>query len=443
MTSKIRHIKFVLVSILLTEATGAAWAAPTPRRNDPVESASAALTQHLNSFAQEQQALLQRQTLERSQSVLLATQPVRTPAGAPLGIGSLSWLSARGSPAATGIFPIQGRQGLLASYDKIPLGDPLAFLKGRSWTYDDAMGAIALLAQGRTQDARMVLSALQKLQAADGSIGFSYQIDSSYADTRVRTGTMAWIGYAMAFYQRVTGDRRFQSSAVAIAQKLKSLQLSSGSLQGGPDVHWVCTEHNVDAYFFFREMYRVTGQSDYSATANRIKMSLLTNHWITAGIPHFQQGIGDNTPALDANALGALFLNAIGQPAMAAAALNYVEATCMTQKLISGSTRVVTGYSPDANRGTVWVEGTMTVAVAYQRLGQTAKSASILQNVAGAIQDVWTAQGRWTGALPYAVGRYVNPDGDTFTEFESVPSTSWFLLSLSTQNGDPRFLDRG
>ncbi len=427
--------------ILALAAPSPLCADPLPRTNDPTESASATLARNIAALKQEQQALLQRQTLELSRSYFSAAPQVKTPIGAVLGTGSLTWLSGQKKSSSTGIRPVAGRQGLLVSYS-VPVGDPMSFLRWRSWTYDDAMGAMALLLQGRTQDARTVLSALQGLMKSDGSLGFSYQVDSTYADNRVRTGTVAWVGYAMAFYERVTGDKRFESSAVAIAKKLKGLQVSSGSLRGGPDVNWASTEHNLDAWNFFDLLCRVTGKAEYRATADQIKNSLLTNHWTGGTSGHFQQGIGDPAAALDANALGALFLNAIGRADLAASAMNYIEATFANSKTISGSTKTVTGYSPDASRKTVWVEGTLTVARAYQLLGNTAKVNSILQSV-GTIQDVWTAQGRWKGALPYAVGRYVNPDGDTFTEFEAVPSTSWFLLAQSVQNGDSRFLDRG
>ena len=74
----------------------------------------------------------------------------------------------------TGILPVAGRQGLVVSY-AIGLDDPLAFLRGRSWTYDNAVAAAAFLVQGRFSRARSVLDALKRLVAADGSIGFFYR----------------------------------------------------------------------------------------------------------------------------------------------------------------------------------------------------------------------------------------------------------------------------
>ncbi len=439
MTSIFRVAGFFTM-VVFCFGTGLSSAVPTQTIDQQIDSASATLAQNLEAMQAEQADFSQRQAVERTRIAQMTLQVPATPAGYVLGEGSLIWLSGRDDPALTGIQPIASRAGLLVSFD-IPASDPQAFLRGRSWTYDDAIGAISFLLQGNTADARSVLTSLKGLMAADGSLGFSYQVDSTYKDSRVRSGTLAWVGYAMALYQRVTGDKRFESSAMKIAQKLKGLQTSSGSLRGGPDVAWISTEHNVDAYFFFREFYRVTGKGTYLTTATQIKDSLLNNHWTGDAGGHFRQGIGDDAAALDANALGALFLNAIGRADLAQSALNYVESVFSNQQTISGSAQAITGYSPDAARQTVWVEGTLTAAVAYYRVGNTAKTNSILQNV-GLIQDVRTAQGTWNGALPFAVTRYVNPDGDTYAEWNSVSTVSWLLLNTALQNGDARFMNQ-
>ena len=357
-----------------------------------------------------------------------------------LGQGSADWLEGQSNPSITGIQPIPGRQGLLVSYT-IPPGDPLAFLIGRSWTYDDAVAAIGFLLQGKPDSARTLLTTLQGLTFLDGTLGFSYQVNSSFVDTRVRTGTLAWVGYAFALYQRVTGDNAFQSSAEKIAVYLRTLQLPSGSLKGGPDVNWVSTEHNIDAYFFYRELFRVTGNAGYGATAEQIKSSLLSNHWVkTRSGGNFLQGLNDPTPSLDANSWGAIFLWAIGRSAEAAQALNYVESNFRDTEAISGSSDRIAGYSPDTRKRTIWLEGTVGVATTYQRIGNLAKTDSILDNVYK-LQTTWISQGRWHSALPYSMPRYTNSSGDTFSDLESVASTGWMLITLAVRNGEGRFWD--
>lgn len=418
-----------------------AQAAPPSQRRDSVERASAAVTRHLSDLAAERAEHARRAALERQRVHALAyVAPLRTPTGSVLGQGSLDWLAGQSDPAVTGILPVAGREGLLVSFN-IPPGDPLAFLRGRSWTYDNAAAAAAFLTQGQVSRAKAVLEALNRLVAPDGSIGFSYQVDSFFYDPRVRTGTAAWVGYVFALYQRRTGETAFQAAAERIAGCLKGFQAGSGSLKGGPDVSWISTEHNIDAYFFFRELYRVTGNGSYLTTASRIKQSLLANHWVGGKNPHFLQGIGDPMPALDANSWGAIFLSAIGRSAQANQALQYVESNFKTTQTVTGSTVKITGYAPDTARKAIWLEGTVGVAMAYQRQGNSRKADSILNNVA-ALQAVWERQGRWRGALPYAMPRYTNADGDTLAEWESAASTGWENLTLALRAGSSSFWDR-
>ncbi len=426
-----------ILALLLTVAGFAGLASPAAAgsvspQEDRVESASATLSHTLADQQAQQAELMRLQSVELARVQNLAFS---TTLQSVLGQGSLDWLANQDDPLVTGIQPIPGRNGLLVSY-AVPPEDPLApFLTGRSYTYDNAVGAISFLLQGRSGDARSVLSALQRLMAPNGTLGFSYQVNSSWTDSRVRTGTLAWVGYAMALYQRQTGDRTFQANAEKIAVYLKGLQQSGGSLRGGPDVGWVSTEHNIDAYFFYRELYRVTRKSTYQLTAAQIKNSLLTRHWVVTGgtSGHFLQGIGDSTPALDANSWGAIFLSAIGRNAQANQALQYVESTFRTTQMIPGSSVFVAGYAPDSARGTIWLEGTLGVAAAYKRVGQTAMADRILSDVS-MVQATWQSQGKWHGALPYALPRYRNSDGDTFSNFESTASTGWLLITLSVRN---------
>lgn len=454
-----RYFKLVSGGLVLGLAAPV-WAKPAPRSLDPVESAGATLSETLAAHRSEQAQLMQMQAQEfamfregafldplnppvagtaaqpaaqQTQPAARQSQPLAQPAPAAVvetispGVG---WLIGQGDPAVTGFQPVAGREGLLVSY-VIPSTDPLAFLRGRSWTYDNAVGAVALLLQGQPDAARGVLAALQGLQNADGSLGFSYQVDSSFTDGRVRTGTLAWVGYAMALYQRQTGDPSFQTSAEKIGAYLKNLQAGSGSIKGGPDVSWLSTEHNIDAYFFYRELHRVTGQASHLDTAAQIKNSLLANHWTgSVSKGHFLQGIGDPTPALDANSWGALFLSAAGRTSQAKQALSYADSTFKNTQRIPGSTDRVTGYSPDAAKKTVWLEGTAGVAVAYQRAGQVAKAGSILKQFSS-----------WSGGIPYAMPRYTNPDGDTFSDLLSVPSTGWHQIALSVRSGSSLFWD--
>ena len=131
---------------------------------------------------------------------------------------------------------------------------------------------------------------------------------------------------------------------------------------------------------------------------------------------------------------------AVGKNAQASQALQYVEANFKTTQTLSGSTTQVTGYAPDSAKKTVWLEGTLGVATAYQRLGQASTAGGILDQITQ-VQATWQSQGKWHGALPYAVKRYTNFDGDTFSDLESVASTGWLLVAQSVRTGSRGFWD--
>lgn len=377
--------------------------------------------------------------------VLAVTLSVAAPALAAeaLPTSSLTWLAGQSNPRQTGIRPLVSRAGLLISF-AIPANDPLApFLRGRSFTYDNAAAAVTFLAHGQITRARAVLTALRRLVPSTGAIGFSYRVDRLGADNlQARAGTLAWVGYAMACYQRMTGDARFRATAERLAGFLQTLQHPTGLYRGGPDVLWVSTEHNLDAYVFFRELGRVTGRSVYQTLADQLKMAILRHLWVmdpTGG--HFLRGFGDPTPALDANVLGALFLTAIGRPTEAGQAMAYVEATFLTTQPLPNSPARVTGYAPDAARATLWWEGSLQAAAAYRRVGDAAKASAVFQNVSR-VRSVWRTQRRWHGALPYATPRYLDAEGTTFADWDSVAATSWWGIAEAILAGGVKIWDR-
>jgi uncharacterized repeat protein (TIGR01451 family) len=194
---------------------------------------------------------------------------------------------------------------------------------------------------------------------------------------------------------------------------------STGSATGGPDVDWLSTEHNLDAYFFLRDVGLLTGNTSYRDAAGRIKQSLLTNHW-NASYGCFQQGIGDTTKSLDAASWGVLFLLSIGQRDKAASCLDFIEAnfprtpTCT----IGGVPKTISGYKPDVNTNVVWSEGSLGVALAYERAGDQAKHDEI-------VSEIWKMQGPKDGIV------YACPPATDFSDWESVAGTAWMVILQS------------
>lgn len=220
-----------------------------------------------------------------------------------------------------------GTTGLVRSF-AIPADDPDRGLAPLSFAYDDALAALAFTAGGETRRAARVLDGLQDLQAVDGSLPFAYDTAAGVVASELRrSGTLAWVGYAAVRYEQVTGDDQFRGLATGIADYLVTLQVASwnghatsdqryGSVLGGPDVEWASTEHNIDAYFFLRDLSRLPGASAYRPMANMIGDSLWAHHW-DAWRQRFFQGVTtgwpDPTRALDLSSWGGLFWLAHGR----------------------------------------------------------------------------------------------------------------------------------
>lgn len=335
----------------------------------------------------------------------------------------VQWLLGQQVPNSTVLTPSAGRSGLVVSYIVPPSDPSYPYLFNRSWIYDDALAVIALSMEGECQTARKTLPALAGLLDADGKLGFSYNTaDSWFDNTRYRTGAIAWVGYSFVLYQEACGDSQFQSAAENIADWILTMQdPTTGSVKGGPDVGWFSTEHNIDAYFFLRDIGLLKGNTIYLEAAKRIKQSLLTNHW-NPSYGCFQQGIGDPVRVLDAASWGALFLLSIGQSAKAEGCLDFIEANFPTTVTcnIGGVPQNISAYKPDVNTNLVWSEGSLGVAMAYQRAGKQAKHDEI-------VSEIWKIQGP-NGGIVYAC-----PPAMDFHDWESVAGTAWMVMLQSDQ----------
>jgi len=335
----------------------------------------------------------------------------------------VNWLLDQQVPNSTVPAPAPGRSGLVNSYI-IPTSDPnYPSIFDNSWIYDDALAVIAWSLEGECQAARRTLSAIDGLIDAEGKLSFAYNTnDAQVADTRYRTGAIAWVGYAFVFYQNACGDSQFQSVAESIAGWVLTMQNPTiGSVKGGPDVNWFSTEHNIDAFFFLRDIGLLTNNTLYLDAATQIKQSLLTYHW-NSSYGCFQQGIDDDAKALDAASWGALFLLSIGRPAEGESCLEFVEANFSREVTynIGGVAQNISGYTPHANTDFVWSEGSLGVALAYLRAGNQSRYSQI-------VSEIQKMRGLSGGVI------YAAPPATDFADWESVAGTAWMVMVQSDQ----------
>ncbi|EEI1441422.1 hypothetical protein GTS13_004735 [Salmonella enterica] len=320
-------------------------------------------------------------------------------------------------------------------------------MKDRTYTYDQAVSAIALMAQGNSQVEQFVrgLCAIVGSGGSEGSVPFfvnrmSAQTSSQY----YRTGNAAWVGYALAYYLL-----KYPTGAQAVAARDKLTQCAewidkfrvtdirdvryglytsgSGRYVNGvfyPDFEadWCTSEHQFDLWFLFELMGRVrfTG---YTEKAAALAASILDKLWVEKE-GTFRAGMRktgpDNASPLDCSSWGGLFVANID---MEKARRCYA---CLERFWYA--THDVTGYTPyhpnygypNKQRG-VWVEGSAGVALLARRLGMDDTARDILARLA----PLRTRYG-YIDSCDY-------PDSDDMPAWPSSCNTAWMILACNPQ----------
>ena len=290
-----------------------------------------------------------------------------------------------------------GTLRLVRSY-KVPANDPSAArMANLSWTYDSAIGAMALMFAGEKAQAEQLLDQLAALQRTDGSIDFAFNVADGSSLQQFRSGSIAWIGLAAAMYHSIYRSSRYDDLAGGATRWLLARKQASGLLAGGPDVSWVSTQHNLIAWFLLSSVDSniVDGvsntqlQTARDAIADGIERNLIVS--IDGSRSAFIQGVNDSVRPLDVQTLGLLFLAASGKgqsghPSTATKVRSYLgSAYAVSGRAIAKSTDPVSfndtysatgpfsGYRPyaeGAGPDVIWGEGTAQVRFALKALGE-------------------------------------------------------------------------
>jgi hypothetical protein len=355
------------------------------------------------------------------------------------------WLQAQITPNDLVPAPEPSRRGLLLSYALPREQFPQIF--HRSAIYDDALAALAFLTTGDRERAASTLDAVARLVRPDGSLWFSYNTgddwpsEDDHESSLVRTGAVAWVGYAFTFYLKHAppcaadpGCARerafFSATAVRLAKYLLTLQVNGksdprdGLLRLGygtinlaysakakdivelyldQPATGISTENNISAWFFLRQLAEVTGDAVWRRATERIQLGLLNHLWSDA-LGQFNEGFAsngslDSIKALDCASWGALFLLATGERDKAQRALE------VTHKYYATQEGDAIGYGPysdspvyeNAEVGRfffphdphkqwrslpiVWSEGTLGVALAWLHLGQAERARQLVMGL--------------------------------------------------------------
>ncbi len=400
---------------------------------------------------------------------------------------ALLWLKNQKVPNKVIPDPQPERRNLVVSYEIDPKEPAYKYIFGRSIIYDDALAVIAFTMNRDFRNASQILMALKRLQRKDGGLWFGYNVnndwpsENDYSGSTERTGATAWVGYSAVYYlqARLSEDPSYLKSnreaktILAFAQSIgdhllkmqvqKNGDMRQGLITGGKNsytlklegksvnemfietnIDWISTEHNIDAYFFLRDLGIVTKNEKYIQSASAIRKSML-RAWSEKNKQYYR-GIKpsfiDEALALDCASWGAVFSISAGKPEYALQSLETIEklyASTATPLKGKGSVRgykpytdkeiyeevssdIARHYFPDLEGPTwdhisgVWVEGSMGAAFAYLKTGNRDKAAEILRNMLP-LQSSSGGFIYFTQEIPHEFSTYV-----------SVASTAWFIM---------------
>jgi hypothetical protein len=290
---------------------------------------------------------------------------------------------------------------------------------------------LVLIRRGARAEAGSIIEALLALQRPDGSLPFSFVLPRpDETIPYVRSGAVAWVGYAATEYLDAdsAGPSRPQALALAraAAAYLMGRQISiagdarDGLVRGGAgtfryeldehggirerlergEIEWASVEHNVDSFFFLRALARVTGEAKYADAAARVARGLARAWDGTHGqlVRGMSAGGPDALLVLDCASWGSVFLGASGDRDRAETAASVADAGFGSRDPRTGARghraqsrgpvvegellmRVLGAKLPArdwAHLDAVWPEGSAGVALAAFRVGRVERARAIL-----------------------------------------------------------------
>ena len=320
-------------------------------------------------------------------------------------------------------------------------------MKDRTYTYDQAVSAIALMAQGHSQTERFVrgLCAIVGSGGSEGSVPFfvnrmSAQTSSQY----YRTGNAAWVAYALAYYLLKYPDGEMavvaRDKLTQCAEWIETFRVAdNGDIRYGlytsgsgryldgvfyPDfkADWCTSEHQFDLWFLFDLMGRV-GFTGYAEKAKALADAIMEKLWVE-GEGRFYAGMRttgvDKASPLDCASWGGLFVANIDME-KARRCFTYLGRFWYATHDATGYTPYHPEYGyPNKQRG-VWVEGSAGVALLARRLGDDATAMDILARLA----PLRTRYG-YIDSCDY-------PDNDDMPAWPSSCNTAWMILACDPQ----------
>lgn len=296
-----------------------------------------------------------------------------------------------------------------------------------SYTYDQAVGAIAFLLKGDTASAKTVLDTMKSLQTPSGSWYTAYYCNNkSVQEFNQHVGPVIWVVMAVAKYEKATGDTvTYRDMALKAMNWSLQFQQADGGINGGLDttgsiLSWASTEHNQDAYAMLKH-YGFTQQ------AASVKSFLDNEVWQdTEG--YFWAGRNDPNNPMDTNAWGVQALGTTGTYQYNRGLTYVMNNHRNTQnKRTKNSSITLNGFDFNSDKNDIWFEGQGQMVVSFKMDGRTGDADYFLNEMIK-VQDFYA-----TGGVPYSL-LGTNNGYWTMKNVESVSATGWLIYAIEGYN---------
>lgn len=343
---------------------------------------------------------------------------------------------------------------LLTRSYQIPKDDPdYERLLNWSWTYDSAVTAAAFVSLEEKEQATQILDQLAALQFNTGAIDIAFNVITGEGAGLYRSGNVAWLGLAAATYNLRFDSDRYLDTARRSANFLIELQGDDGLIKGGPGIEWKSTLHNLVAYSFLMRLAKADSRDSdrYLNTAGKIADGIDGKLIVDdkTGL-HFLQGVNDTVEPLDAQAIGAIYLEGQGRESSAKEVTDRIfdkfevsnrkiqlSSNPLKYNMTWSSKRSFTGFKPYNSSkvpSVIWFEGTAQVRAAAAVTG-------------GSVSDIDDESKKWrevtaSGAsgVPLQANETISETKKDFdVEYHVWPAASaaaWWLLA----SNEPGFL---
>lgn len=287
-----------------------------------------------------------------------------------------------------------------------------------SYTYDNAVAAMAFISAGDLTSAVIILDAFSMVGPEPGG-GFlhRYHASDGRPNGYLYAGPNAYLLQAMNLFYLATGDGAYNSIARGIADFLLGLQDGDGGLFGLPGATWKSTENNLAALAAIHNLGKIQNLPDYVDRAGAVRNFLVTECWDGT---RFLAGKNDPTIVTDVHALGTLVLG----PLYSNSAY-WVEDYTLNSQRYRGR-KSVTGFDFNADRDTVWTEGTLQESLAFEVAGDLSKFGGYKTEAEKLFQSsgaLWLASN--TGSTGYDW---------TLTRWQAVAPTAWYVYVSNLDN---------